>query len=85
MLRNILGHDFTQLNKSSWKFSIARQHKTLAITKCNFCNFTIDSFGNTDHDTFIFYREIIKKWKVNCTEKVFPGCEKEACYEGSRK
>ena len=30
---------------------------------------------------FTFNREIIKKWNVNGT-KVFPGCEKEGCYEG---
>ena len=35
--------------------------------------------------TFTFYREIIKKWNINRKNEVFPGCEKEGCYDGYQK
>ena len=35
--------------------------------------------------TFTFYREMIKKWNMNRKNEVFPGCEKEGCYDGYQK
>ena len=35
--------------------------------------------------TFTFYREMIKKSNMNRKKEVFPGCEKEGCYDGYQK